>query len=119
MLYGFSNYCAACTMYGLGLWLGVVPKTAHTAAINVKVRNLANTNNNHSIDRDIANAVWIYQLLYCMHYVWAGTLARVGAKDCPYSSYQCQGGKHVFTTVSSDSTISNIDVHVSQLSQSI
>ena len=37
MLYGVFNYCAACTMFGMGVWLGVVPETAHTAAINVKV----------------------------------------------------------------------------------
>lgn len=41
MLYGVFNYCAACTMFGLGIWLGIVPKTAHTAAINVKVSRAA------------------------------------------------------------------------------
>ena len=37
VLYGVFNYCAACVMFGTGIWLGLLPKTVHTAAINTKV----------------------------------------------------------------------------------
>lgn len=40
VLYGVFNYCAACVMFGTGIWLGLLPKTVHTAAINAKVGRL-------------------------------------------------------------------------------
>ncbi|DBA68888.1 TPA: hypothetical protein ACH3X2_013364 [Trebouxia sp. C0005] len=39
VLYGVFNYCAACTMFGLGIWLGLLPRTVHSAAINTKVES--------------------------------------------------------------------------------
>ena len=39
VLYGVFNYCAACSMFGLGIWLGLLPKTVHCAAINTKARS--------------------------------------------------------------------------------
>ncbi|KAK9807721.1 hypothetical protein WJX72_007166 [[Myrmecia] bisecta] len=35
-LYGFADFCAACWVFGLGVRLGLIPKTVHTSALYTK-----------------------------------------------------------------------------------
>ena len=53
VLYGVFNYCAACSMFGVGIWLGLLPKTVHSAAINTKARPSPTPKQKYSVSANV------------------------------------------------------------------